>query len=164
LVFRDRVSLYSPSCPRTHFVDQAGLELRNRPASTSQVLGLKACATTPGYICSNKNLKIKLDSNFYLFIYLFILQDRIMCPWLSWNSLCRPGWPQTYRVLPASASWVLEFKVCLATLSQMLTFPHQGSNLVNSLFYLTCPHIFAESSIDFLFRWLHHIPYYKSNH
>jgi hypothetical protein len=46
--FRDRVSLYSPGCPRTHFVDQAGLELRNLPASASQVLGLKACATMPG--------------------------------------------------------------------------------------------------------------------
>jgi hypothetical protein len=45
-VFQDRVSLYSPGCPGTHFVDQAGLELRNPPASAS-VLGLKACATTP---------------------------------------------------------------------------------------------------------------------
>jgi hypothetical protein len=25
--FRDRVSLYGPGCPGTHFVDQAGLEL-----------------------------------------------------------------------------------------------------------------------------------------
>jgi hypothetical protein len=40
--------LCSPGCPGTHFVDQAGLELRNPPASVSQVLGLKACATTPG--------------------------------------------------------------------------------------------------------------------
>jgi hypothetical protein len=45
-VFQDRVSLYSPGCPGTHFVDQAGLELRNLPASASQVLGLKACTTT----------------------------------------------------------------------------------------------------------------------
>jgi hypothetical protein len=30
----------------THFVDQASLELRNPPASASQVLGLQACATT----------------------------------------------------------------------------------------------------------------------
>jgi hypothetical protein len=43
---RDRVSLCSPGCPGTHSVDQAGLELRNPPASASQVLGLKACATT----------------------------------------------------------------------------------------------------------------------
>ena len=40
-----RVSLCSPVCPGTHVEDQAGLELRNPPASASQVLGLKACAT-----------------------------------------------------------------------------------------------------------------------
>jgi hypothetical protein len=45
-VFQDRVSLCSPGCPGTHSVDQAGLELRNPPASASQVLGLKACTTT----------------------------------------------------------------------------------------------------------------------
>jgi hypothetical protein len=43
---RDRVSLDSPDCPGTHSVDQAGLELRNPPASASQALGLKVCATT----------------------------------------------------------------------------------------------------------------------
>jgi hypothetical protein len=46
LVFQDRVSLCSLGCPGTHSVDQAGLELRNPPASASQVLGLKACDTT----------------------------------------------------------------------------------------------------------------------
>ena len=30
-VFRDRVSLCSPGCPGTHFVDQADLELKNLP-------------------------------------------------------------------------------------------------------------------------------------
>jgi hypothetical protein len=45
-IFRDKVSLYSLDCPGTHYVDQAGLELRNLPASASQVLGLKALATT----------------------------------------------------------------------------------------------------------------------
>jgi hypothetical protein len=49
LFFRDRVSLCSPGCPGTHFVDQAGLELRNPPASASRVLGLKVCATTPSF-------------------------------------------------------------------------------------------------------------------
>jgi hypothetical protein len=52
LVFQDRVSLCSPGCPGTHSVDQAGLELRNLPASASQVLGLKACATTAWLIPS----------------------------------------------------------------------------------------------------------------
>ena len=37
------------------FVDQAGLKLRNPPASASRVLGLEACATTgrPGFIKLN---------------------------------------------------------------------------------------------------------------
>jgi hypothetical protein len=46
--FQDRVSLCSLGCPGTHFVDQVGLEFRDPPASASQVLGLKAYATTPG--------------------------------------------------------------------------------------------------------------------
>jgi hypothetical protein len=45
-VFRDRVSLCSPGCLGTYSVDQAGLELRNLPASASQVLGSRTCATT----------------------------------------------------------------------------------------------------------------------
>jgi hypothetical protein len=44
---RDRVSLYSLGCPGTHFVDQAGLELRNPPVSASQVLGLKRAPPPP---------------------------------------------------------------------------------------------------------------------
>ena len=46
LIFRDRVSLCISGCPGTHFVDQAGLELRNLPASASRALGLKGCTTT----------------------------------------------------------------------------------------------------------------------
>jgi hypothetical protein len=49
------VSLCSPGCPGTHSVDQAGLELRDPPASASLVLGLKACATTPSLVL---NLKV----------------------------------------------------------------------------------------------------------
>jgi hypothetical protein len=61
-VFRDRVSLCSPGCPGTHFVDQAGLKLRNPPASASQVLGLEACTTTPDpYLLKEKKVnEIKL--------------------------------------------------------------------------------------------------------
>jgi hypothetical protein len=47
LVFRDRVSLCSPGCPGTHFVDQAGLELRNPPASASRVPSVVAHAFNP---------------------------------------------------------------------------------------------------------------------
>jgi len=37
----ETVSRYG--CPRTHFVDQAGLQPRDLPPSASQVLGIKAC-------------------------------------------------------------------------------------------------------------------------
>jgi hypothetical protein len=50
LLFRDRVSLCISGCSGTHFVDQAGLKLRNLPASASQVLGLKASATTAQHV------------------------------------------------------------------------------------------------------------------
>uniref|UniRef100_A0A8C6MWR6 Uncharacterized protein n=1 Tax=Mus spicilegus TaxID=10103 RepID=A0A8C6MWR6_MUSSI len=43
--------LCSSGCPGTHFVDQAGLELRNPPASASQVLGLKACLVVLIEVC-----------------------------------------------------------------------------------------------------------------
>jgi hypothetical protein len=39
--FWDSVFLCGPGCPGTHSADQAGLELRNLPASASQVLELK---------------------------------------------------------------------------------------------------------------------------
>ena len=42
LDFQDRVSLCSPDCPGTGRADQAGLELRDLPASAPGVLGLKA--------------------------------------------------------------------------------------------------------------------------
>ena len=47
-IFWNRVSLCSSDCPRTCSVDQADLKLSDLPASASasQVLGLKACATT----------------------------------------------------------------------------------------------------------------------
>ena len=60
-VFWDRVSLCSPGCPGTHSVDQAGLKLRNPPASASQVLRLKAWAIMPGswYIFKRSKCQVK---------------------------------------------------------------------------------------------------------
>ena len=76
LVFQDRVSLYSPGCPGTYSVDQAGLELRNLSASASQVLGLKVCPTTA-------QLHFFLDL-FYYFISMSVLLACIVC------SMCMP--------------------------------------------------------------------------
>jgi hypothetical protein len=72
LIFQGRVSLYSPGCPGTHSVDQAGLELRNPPASASQVLGLKVCATMLGttFIL---NFLFFFNFKFLFFIYMSTL-------------------------------------------------------------------------------------------
>jgi hypothetical protein len=75
-VFQDRVSLYSPGCPGTHFVDQAGLEFRNPPASASRVLELKVCATTPGswLLLTRCGTALQhadtVESAFYVFAFL----------------------------------------------------------------------------------------------
>lgn len=51
LFFHSRVSPCSTGCPGTHLVDQVGFELRNLPAFTSTVLGLKAYAPTVMFKC-----------------------------------------------------------------------------------------------------------------
>jgi hypothetical protein len=97
LVFRDMVFLYSPGCPGTHFVAQAGLELRNPPASASRVLGLKACATTPGYIlfllmysgcvwaCVNHSTRVEVRGQ--------PLGTALLCPWvLGIGQVIKQGW------------------------------------------------------------------------
>jgi hypothetical protein len=43
---RDRVSLHNSDCLEIHYVNQAGLKLRDLPASVSQVLKLKVCTAT----------------------------------------------------------------------------------------------------------------------
>jgi hypothetical protein len=105
-VFRDRVSLCSPGCSGTHFVDQAGLEpVRNLPAFASRVLGLKACATT-----AQQGLKS--------------FRDRVSlyspgCPGPGTHSVDHAGL-EPVRNLPASASRVLGLKACATTPSKAL--------------------------------------------
>ena len=48
LSFQDRVFLYSPGCPGTHFVDQTGLELRNLPASPPEYVTVVLCFALGG--------------------------------------------------------------------------------------------------------------------
>jgi hypothetical protein len=49
VLFCDRVSLCSPGCPETHFVDQAGFKLRDPPVFAFWVLGLNAVPSLPIY-------------------------------------------------------------------------------------------------------------------
>jgi hypothetical protein len=99
-VFQDRVSLYSPGCPGTHFVDQAGLELRNPPASASEVLGLKACTTTPG-APPFFNHTVKLF-RVCIFEAGVVCDVRVCRPEFLYHFIslrqCSPGWPGTQYI------------------------------------------------------------------
>ena len=51
-----------------------------------------------------------------LFRFVLFWRQSFSVPLLSWNSLCRPGWPQIHSDPPASASQVLGLKMCTTTL------------------------------------------------
>jgi hypothetical protein len=55
--------LYRPGCPGTHSVEQAGLKLRNPPASAFQVLVLKACTTTAQFKYSYLYVEANVDDS-----------------------------------------------------------------------------------------------------
>ena len=70
----------------------------------------------------------KLDSVVSGVWFLFLLRGMFVCLFETGiisetlavlNSLCKLGWPQTHRDLPASASWMLGLKVC-ATMPSLL--------------------------------------------
>jgi hypothetical protein len=63
-VFQDRVSLYSPGCPGTHSVDQAGLKLRNPPASASRVLGYKGVPGFPKILILKASLHLAISCSY----------------------------------------------------------------------------------------------------
>ena len=67
--------MFSPGCPRTHSVDQAGLKLRNPPVSASQVLGLKACTITAQLLfISNPALFLYLALRFIFYSFLLLIE------------------------------------------------------------------------------------------
>ena len=102
VVFQDRVSLCTSGCPGTHSVGQAGFELRNLPASASQVLGLQVCATTTWpYIYFNNSfffrgegpLKTSQDLIHFLevcFIFTSTQRDEIL--WDKKGTMTGSGW------------------------------------------------------------------------
>jgi hypothetical protein len=70
------VSLCSPGYPETHSVEQAGLEHINPPASASQVLGLKACATTAQLLpCFYVHCLELIIESLFSFKYIFIFEN-----------------------------------------------------------------------------------------
>jgi len=66
--------------------------------------------------CKKQHFFLWKELTLFVLILLVILsQGHTMQPWLSWNSLCRPGCPQNHRDSPASASLVLGSKACTTT-------------------------------------------------
>lgn len=61
-VFKDRISVCSPSWPRTLYIDQSSLKLRDLLPLLDSVLGLKVHTVTPG-----------LKSTFLLMIFIFLV-------------------------------------------------------------------------------------------
>jgi hypothetical protein len=57
-------------------------EVRKPPSSISQT----ATAQVFGYTVLP-----------FIYLFIFLRQGFSVYPWLSWNSLCRPGWPQTQK-------------------------------------------------------------------
>ena len=85
LVFWDRVSQCSPGCPGTLSVDQAGLELRNLPAS--EVLGLKACTSTAQQGSLPFSLSLFLSFlSFFLSFSLFYMHTHTHTVAVFWHT------------------------------------------------------------------------------
>jgi hypothetical protein len=77
--FKTGFLYWAPGCPGTHSVDQAGLELRNPPATASQVLGLKACVTTVwplhlnSWVLRKQGLAVPLTPTPHIFVWNMVL-------------------------------------------------------------------------------------------
>ena len=60
--------------------------------------------------------RVSLEESSALLLVVFRDRKVSLCsPWLSWNWLCRSGWPWTHRDPPVSAFRVLGSKVCTTT-------------------------------------------------
>jgi hypothetical protein len=82
-----RVCLCSPGCPETHSLDQAGLELRNLPASASQVLGLKVCCCSSSSSSSSSTAISKPEPSLRFF---YLLSSLLVYVRLGmWPTICK---------------------------------------------------------------------------
>ena len=115
--FQDRVSLCSPGWPGAHSVDQAGLKLRNPPASASQVLGLKACTAMPGLTFFCWFIYFVLVQLAFFFCFGFFICFSLF---FKTGSLSNSGYSITHLVdqagrYPVSSSQVLGLHFCTIT-------------------------------------------------
>lgn len=92
LFFETGTLFCSSDCPGIHFVDQAGLELRDASGSLTSLLGLKAFTTRPS-LCGNFFLLV------YCFGYLFVDLFETGSHYVTLDGL-------ELKDLPDSVSWV----------------------------------------------------------
>lgn len=80
------------------------------------------------YIC-RRFLFLLLLSVILVFYFLLFFKTGFLCVALvtpSWNSLCRPRWPQTYRDMSASAPQVLGSNACTNLLGLISFIPERA--------------------------------------
>lgn len=51
-----------------------------------------------------------LWDSFFIVVFIVLRQGLTIWPWQSWNSLCKPSWPQAHKDPTAIASQVLELR------------------------------------------------------
>ena len=93
-----------------------------RNITVFSVQQLKRCNTTMAVGFSFINLIAPRSLFSYLFRILFVLlylfvETRFLCSFgaCPGNGFCKPGWTQTQRNPPASASWMPRLKACTNT-------------------------------------------------
>ena len=69
------------------------------------------------------------------FCFCFLRQGFFVQPWLSWNLLCRPGWPGTQRFacLCLSSAWDQRHSPPIAAGSIPNFYPYQGAQMIGIL-------------------------------
>jgi hypothetical protein len=89
LVFQDRVSLYSPGCPGTYFVDQAGLELRTTCL----------CLPSAGIRGElHQCLAVLFSRQIFTVYSSYILKITLLQPSECWDYRCVPSHILTYSL------------------------------------------------------------------
>jgi hypothetical protein len=107
-VIWDKVSLCSSGCPGTHYVDPAGLELRDLPASASWVLRLRPRSTTAQWTPIFKFLVCSGCSPSQVSRWRFPQSEALYSAGSSAGRSFVIGWsfvsfgfvPRTFRILP----------------------------------------------------------------
>lgn len=99
LFFKTGIRCCSPGClaTRTHFVDKAGLQLRDLLASASRELGIKACFKTQLSYClysskfPNQICYLMRRCHYFIIysiIFVWMMEPTFFIPWVIISNYC----------------------------------------------------------------------------